>query len=92
MSGDEIRALLLELDGWEVIAAHHLRKIYQHKNFRQALAFVNRVGALAETEGHHPDICFGWGHAEISIWTHKIDGLSDNDFILAAKIDTLPGE
>jgi len=83
----QIQELLKELDGWEAIEAHHLRKIFEFKDFRQALAFVNRVGELAEAQGHHPDISFGWGRAEISIWTHKIDGLTESDFILAAKID-----
>ena len=85
----ESQNLLKELDGWEVIKAHHLRKIFEFKDFREALQFVNRVGELAEEQGHHPDISFGWGRAEITIWTHKIDGLSESDFILAAKIDAL---
>ena len=89
MRGDEIGELLAELDGWEVIREHHLLKTYTFKNFREALEFVNRIGQLAEEQGHHPDICFGWGRAEITIWTHKIDGLSESDFILAAKIDAL---
>src|SRR5437763_7899085 len=87
MGGDEIKKFLGELQGWEVIGEHHLRKIYEFRNFREALAFVNRVGELAEEQGHHPDISFGWGRAEITIWTHKIDGLTESDFILAAKID-----
>jgi len=77
------------LDGWEVIDQHHLRKTLKFTDFREALEFVNRVGKLAEEQGHHPDICFGWGRAEITIWTHKIDGLTESDFILAAKIDQL---
>jgi len=89
MQGEEIRNLLGQLSGWEVVAEHHLRKEYKFKNFREALDFVNRVGELAEEQGHHPDICFGWGKAEITIWTHKIDGLTESDFILAAKIDNL---
>ena len=89
MRGDEIKEFLAELDGWEVVTEHHLLKSYDFKNFREALAFVNRVGELAEAEGHHPDICFGWGRAELTIFTHKIDGLSESDFILAAKIDAL---
>ncbi|HKN82542.1 MAG TPA: 4a-hydroxytetrahydrobiopterin dehydratase [Pyrinomonadaceae bacterium] len=89
MQGEEIRKLLTELDGWEVVSEHHLKKHYKFGDFREALAFVNRVGELAEEQGHHPDICFGWGQAEISIWTHKIDGLTESDFILAAKIDQL---
>ena len=66
---------------------HHLSKGYKFPNFAAALAFVNRVGAVAESEGHHPDISFGWGYAELKIYTHAIDGLTESDFILAAKID-----
>lgn len=87
LHGDDLRELLAELDGWDVVGEHHLRKFYKFKNFREAFAFASKVSELAETEKHHPTICFGWGFAEITIWTHKIDGLSDNDFILAAKID-----
>ena len=89
MESDEIKKFLAELAGWEVIEAHHLRKAYTFENFRDALAFVNRVGELAEQQGHHPDIAFGWGRAELTIWTHAIDGLTESDFILAAKIDAL---
>lgn len=89
MRGDEIGELLAELDGWEVVREHHLLKSYTFSDFREALAFVNRIGQLAEEQGHHPDICFGWGRADITIFTHKIDGLSTSDFILAAKIDAL---
>lgn len=89
LQGGEIELLLTQLNGWEVVREHHLKKSYRFENFRQALKFVNRVGELAEEQGHHPDICFGWGTAEITIYTHKIDGLTESDFILAAKIDKL---
>ena len=89
MKGEQIQNLLRQLSGWKVVDEHHLRKEYKFKNFREALDFINRVGELAEEQGHHPDICFGWGKAEITIWTHKIDGLTESDFILAAKIDNL---
>lgn len=89
MEADEIEKLLRELDSWEAISGHHLRKVYEFKDFRDSLAFVNSVGNLAEEQAHHPDICFGWGKAEITIWTHKIDGLTESDFVLAAKIDQL---
>ena len=89
LQGDELKALSAQLPGWEVINEHHLQKTCKFKDFREALDFVNRVGELAEAQGHHPDICFGWGKAEISIWTHKIDGLTESDFVLAAKIDKL---
>ena len=86
---EEIAKLLPELNEWEVVNEHHLKKNYGFSNFREALKFVNQVGELAEEQGHHPDICFGWGNTEITIWTHKIDGLTESDFILAAKIDEL---
>jgi len=89
LQGQEITNLLTELDGWEVVSQHHLTKTFSFANFREAQQFVNRIGDLAEEQGHHPDICFGWGRAEITIWTHKIDGLTESDFILAAKIDKL---
>ncbi|NJF39793.1 4a-hydroxytetrahydrobiopterin dehydratase, partial [Salmonella enterica] len=68
---------------------HHLRRTFKFRNFREALAFVNRVGELAEEQNHHPDICFGWGRAEITVFTHKIDGLTESDFIFAAKVNNL---
>jgi len=89
LKGSEITKLLDDLEGWEVINEHHLSKSFQFANFLQSQEFVNKVGDLAEEQGHHPDICFGWGKAEITIWTHKIDGLTESDFILAAKIDQL---
>ena len=89
LESEEIGKLLDQLSGWEVVNQHHLKKSYKFSDFRGSLAFVNRVGELAEEQGHHPDICFGWGSAEITIWTHKIDGLTESDFILAAKIDEL---
>lgn len=89
LKGDEIAVYLKQLAGWEVVDEHHLRKEYKFTNFRDALAFVNRTGEVAEREGHHPDIRFGWGYAEIQIYTHAIDGLTESDFILAAKIDKI---
>lgn len=83
---------LLELqqqlgNDWKIIDEHHLEKEYLFKNFREALAFTNIVGALAEGEGHHPDIFLSYGKVKIQIWTHKVDGLTESDFILAAKIE-----
>jgi 4a-hydroxytetrahydrobiopterin dehydratase len=92
LGSDEIEKLVSQLQGWEVVREHHLRKFYEFNDFREALDFVNRVGEVAEEQGHHPDISFGWGRAEITIWTHKIDGLTESDFILAAKIDRLNRE
>jgi 4a-hydroxytetrahydrobiopterin dehydratase len=89
LAGEQIEKLLTQLEGWQVINGHHLLKEYRFKDFRESLQFVNRIGGLAEEQGHHPDICFGWGKAEVTIWTHKIDGLTESDFVLAAKIDRL---
>ena len=68
---------------------HHITKTFSFPDFRQALGFVNRVGEVAEEQGHHPDICLSWGKVEVKLWTHKIDGLTESDFIMAAKIDRL---
>ena len=87
LTADEIAPLLRQLEGWQVVEEHHLSKDYKFPNFADALAFVNRLGALAEREGHHPDIHFGWGYARLKVYTHAIDGLTESDFILAAKID-----
>ena len=90
LQGDEIVRYQKQLaSDWQVIDAHHLLKEYQFKNFVEALAFTNQVGQVAEAEGHHPDIALAWGKVGIKIWTHKIDGLSVSDFILAAKIDRI---
>ena len=75
--------------GWEVINEHHLEKEFKFKNFREALAFTNKVGELAEANNHHPDIYLTWGRVKVTIWTHKIDGLTEGDFVMAAKIDRL---
>ena len=89
LTGQELEDFANQLQGWRVVNEHHLLKPYEFGNFRDALDFVNQIGELAESQGHHPDICFGWGKVEISIWTHKIDGLTESDFVLAAKIDKL---
>ncbi len=90
LQGKAIEKLLKQLpDGWQVIDEHHLEKEYKFKNFIQALAFVNKVGKLAESQSHHPDIYLAWGRVKLTIWTHKVDGLHENDFILAAKIEEL---
>ena len=90
LKGDDLIQLEVELGGdWEVVDEHQLEKTYTFKNFVDALAFTNKVGELAEAAQHHPDIYLTWGKVKITLWTHKIDGLSENDFILAAKIDAL---
>ena len=90
LKGAEITQLQEQLDkGWNVVEEHHLERNFSFDNFRQALDFTNKVGELAEGEGHHPDIYLAWGKVGVKIWTHKIDGLTESDFILAAKIDEL---
>ena len=89
LKGEELAALEKQVDGWNVIEEHHITKAFQFLDFREALKFVNRVGELAEEQRHHPDIFLGWGKVEITTWTHKINGLTESDFILAAKIDQL---
>lgn len=90
LSGDELKRLQGELPGWQVVNEHHLKRMFSFPDFRSALEFVNRIGEVAEEQGHHPDILLAWGKAEVTIWTHKIDGLTESDFVLAAKIDQLP--
>lgn len=90
LKGTELEELARELGGgWRVVEEHHLEKEFPFPDFRTALAFTNRVGEVAEEQGHHPDIHLAWGKARITIWTHKIDGLTRSDFVLAAKIDEL---
>ena len=89
LKGEELEELSRQVPGWEVVDEHHLRRELRFKNFREALEFVNRVGELAEEEAHHPDIDFGWGRTGVTIFTHKIDRLTESDFILAAKVDRL---
>ena len=91
LKGQELRQLHTKLgNDWEVIDEHHLAKEFTFKNFRQALDFTVKVGELAEQENHHPDIYLSWGKVKITLWTHKIDGLTESDFIMAAKIEELP--
>lgn len=87
MGHEEQQRLLKDLKGWQVVDSHHLTKDYTFKDFLGALAWVNKVGAIAEDVGHHPNISFTWGKVNISIWTHKVNGLTESDFILAAKLD-----
>lgn len=81
--------LLVELNGWTVVDGHHLEREFRFPDFVTALGFVNRAGAVAEAEGHHPELILNWGSVKAHIWTHKIDGLTESDFILAAKFDEL---
>ena len=89
----EIHKYQKKVDGWEIIKGnkniYFLEKKFKFKNFAESQKFVNEVGKISEEEGHHPEILFGWGYAKINITTHAIEGLSENDFILAAKIDKI---
>jgi len=91
LQGAELEALLAQLSpeegGWRVVEGHHLEKLYEFPDFRQALDFTNHVGELAEEQNHHPDLFLAWGKVRITIWTHKIDGLTESDFVFAAKAD-----
>ena len=90
LGASEIATLKQQLKpDWKVVESHHLEREFSFPNFKTALDFTNAVGNLAEQEGHHPNIYLGWGKVKVTLWTHKINGLSENDFILAAKIDQL---
>ena len=87
LTGPQLDELSKQVDGWRVIEEHHIAKSFLFPDFKTALEFVNRVGEIAEQQGHHPDIYLAWGKVDITVWTHKINGLTESDFILAAKID-----
>ena len=89
LSDGEISSYLSKVQGWSFIEHHHISKTFNFPDFVSALSFVNKVGEIAEAEGHHPDIYLTWGKALIDIWSHIANGLTENDFILAAKIDKL---
>ena len=90
LTAEQIEALRPQLEAaWRVVDGHHLEREFDYDDFAKALAFTNAVGELAEEEGHHPDIFLAWGKVKLTIFTHKIDGLSEADFILAAKVDRL---
>ena len=90
LEGEELERLADELGGgWKVVDGHHLEKEYRFPDFRQALEFTNRIGELAEEVNHHPNIFLTWGRVKVELWTHKIDGLNEADFVWAAKADRL---
>ena len=90
LMGDELHTISKQLgNNWRVIDEHHLEKTFEFSNFQQALDFTNAAGELAEAVNHHPEICVTWGKAKITIWTHSIGGLSEADFIFAARCDEL---
>ncbi|MFQ5513623.1 MAG: 4a-hydroxytetrahydrobiopterin dehydratase [Myxococcota bacterium] len=90
LQGEALEALHAQLEpGWEIMESHHIRKLYRFPDFASALAFVNRVGQMAEELGHHPDLQLSWGKVLVEIWTHKIGGLHEADFVFAARCDKL---
>jgi 4a-hydroxytetrahydrobiopterin dehydratase len=89
LKGEELKKSLCEIEGWSLVQEKQIEKEFRFKNFKEALDFTNEVGKIAESEGHHPDLLLSWGKVKIMLMTHKIKGLSQNDFILASKIDDL---
>ncbi len=89
---ERVAELSAEVAGWRVLENKRIRKTFRTKNFATALELVNRIGAIAEAEGHHPDLTLAWGKVSVELWTHKIDGLTESDFIMAAKIDEVAGK
>lgn len=86
----EAQELRKQLDpAWAIQEQHHLDREFKFKDFRQALVFVNRIGDVAENEGHHPDLQLGWGYVRVTLWTHSVNALTEGDFVLAAKIDQI---
>ena len=92
LSSQEIEPLLIRLDGWEVKNDHKLIKSYKFNNFLDPVKFINAITEVAEEEGHHPDVYVRWGEVKVYLWTHKVDGLTESDFIMAAKIDKVHRE
>src|SRR4051794_35512549 len=90
LKGEELKSFAGQTPQWTVVSEHHLERSFKFPDFRTALQFVNAIGEIAESEGHHPDLELGWGRVGVKIYTHTIDGLAESDFILAAKIDALP--
>jgi 4a-hydroxytetrahydrobiopterin dehydratase len=90
LKGEELHQWAQTLgEGWSLVGEHHIEKIYEFTNFADALAFTNLLGSLAETNGHHPTIIISYSSVKVLLWTYKISGLSESDFIMAAKIDEL---
>jgi 4a-hydroxytetrahydrobiopterin dehydratase len=89
LTGEQLLPYAEELPEWKILEEHHIAKTFLFPDFKQALDFVDRIGAVAESEGHHPDLCLSWRKVEVQVYTHKVRGLTESDFVLAAKIDEL---
>ena len=93
LQGAELAKLGTELGGgWRVLNEHHLEREYKFDNFRKALDFTNKIGELAEQQNHHPDFYLAWGKVKLTLWTHKIDGLTESDFVFAAKVNQIASQ
>jgi 4a-hydroxytetrahydrobiopterin dehydratase len=91
LKGIELDRLLKEIPHWQIVNDHHITRSFTFANFKEALAFTNKIGAIAEEQGHHPDILLAWGRVEVTLWTHAAKGLTESDFILAARFDEARG-
>ncbi len=89
LTAEQIRPLAAEVPDWKVLDDHRLVREYLFADFKAALKFVDRIGAMAEEQGHHPDLHLAWGKVRVEVWTHKINGLTESDFVFAAKTDVL---
>ena len=89
LSGAELIPYAEQLLDWKIVDEHHITRSFRFLDFKTGLDFVNQVGAVAETEGHHPDLCLAWGKVGVEIYTHKIRGLTESDFVMAAKVDQI---
>lgn len=87
LKGLELSPFAEQLPDWTIVEEHHITRTFRFPDFKTALDFVNRVGAVAEAEGHHPDLCLAWGKVGVEIYTHKIRGLTESDFVMGAKVD-----
>jgi 4a-hydroxytetrahydrobiopterin dehydratase len=92
LDAEAIRPLHAQIPAWQVVNDHHLTRQFHFSNFATALRFVNQIGDIAEAQGHHPDVELVWGRVGLKVWTHKINGLTESDFVYAAKVDRVwPG-
>lgn len=89
LAGEELESYARQLPEWKVVRGHHISRSFSFPDFQSALDFVQQIGQLAEREGHHPELVLRWGMVQVNLWTHKIDGLAEADFVLAAKIEQL---
>jgi 4a-hydroxytetrahydrobiopterin dehydratase len=90
LNGRKVKSMMAQVPGWNVVKSHRIARKFEFPDFRSALKFVVEIGEIAEAQGHHPDIQLGWGKVQVTTWTHDVQGLSESDFLLAAKINAIP--